>query len=150
MSENLKKVSTAAACLLAMVFLYIVYRQINTYSYETCLPPCMRGYYETTPAFLEAAELSSMSLVMNDSSFRLLYTEGDELVEVDCSVNLNKFKSIDNIISLDCSVESDIDHPLTNSDLSLTYSRDTGELIIEKEGTVLANMVKDNMISIHM
>lgn len=150
MSENLKKTRSIAACLLTVIFLYLVYRQISIISSTNCIPSCMSGYYESTPAFLETAELSSMSLIVNDSSFRILYTESDELMEVDCFVNINNSYTTNNIISLDCVIESDVDYPLTNTELSLTYNRDTGELVIEKEGSVLANMVKDNMISLHM
>lgn len=155
MSENLKKVKTAVAVLIAAAILYFFFRLVSISfdsPYITAMPPCMCGYYESTPAFLESAEVSSMSVIIKDCFCRILYqpVDRDELSEVDCDINILSGSVKDSIISLDCKVESDVEHPMTNTNLNMSYNRDTGEIVIMKKNVVVANMVKDNMISIHM
>lgn len=155
MSENLKKVKTVVVVLIAAAVLYFFFRLVSisfTTPYITTIPPYMCGYYESTPAFLESAEVSSMSIIIKDCSCRILYqpVDSDELAEVDCDINILSGSTKDSIISLDCKVESDVEHPMTNTNLTMAYNRDTGEIVIMKKNVVVANMVKDNMISIHM
>lgn len=155
MSENLKKVKTTVAVLIVAAILYFFFRLVSIYfdsSYITTIPSYMCGYYESTPAFLESAEVSSMSVIIKDCSCRILYqhVDSDELSEVDCDINILSGSAKGSIISLDCKVESDVEHPMTNTNLTMTYNRDTGEIVIVKKNVVVANMIKDNMISIHM
>jgi hypothetical protein len=147
MSKNIKNILLYA--IIVFSILYIVY--IIIYD-NSCRIDSIYGYYEANPDFLEEAELSSMALLMSDKPKLILEKEEDEIEEIIFSIDNKISYRKKNIILLECKTESDIENPITNNIVEIIYNINTGELsIFEKKNRILlANMIKDNLISLYL
>ena len=148
MSKNIKNILLYAV--IAGIIIYIIYSFIfnkNEYNMED-----LYGYYEANPSFLERAELYSMALLLTDNPKLIIENEEDKIEEIIFSIDELSFKKNKNIIYIVCKSESDIDNTITNNMLEIVDNINTGELsIFEKNKKILlANMIKDNLISLYV
>ncbi len=154
MKENIK-IGLLVLAVLSIISLYFF---SNKQSIEN-IPLCMLGYYEATPSFLEISDLYSMSLILDNTTCRImLESKEDEdleevsnIQEIDFELcDFKKDKSKEDIVNVCCRVESDSDHPMCGDKVFMAYNINSGELIIKKNNIIIANLVKDNMISLYL
>lgn len=121
------------------------------------------GYYEADPSFLELSNLKNMSFMVkkegennacDEYSGKLMWVEDEnDIQEIDVTLDIKKINNI-NLYKKECDIciQSDVDHPLTNCDITCIINIKTGEIGMfnSDKSILLASFIKDNAISLYL